>query len=142
MCALRAQVIWRNVSSFFLSEDCSTWARNIAATNVSIYAAAGATLINSVTLRLDGNKTVSLPVVNASTFAQGASPCLCNWVGARAAGCACRYLTSPTALEGPALLPSSGTQAQERISYPGVTVHLLVSWYVVEGQRFPSGSAL
>ena len=67
----RRQISWMNVSSYFLSDDCSYWFRDLAHSNVSIYAAAGATLTNSVTLSLQGPATVSLPVQNASTLANG-----------------------------------------------------------------------
>jgi hypothetical protein len=68
---MRAQMSWKNVTCYFLSDDCSVWSRDIKHSNVSIYAAAGATLINSVTLSLDNNVTVSLPVVNDTNYAQG-----------------------------------------------------------------------
>lgn len=68
---MRLQIKWTNVSGYFLSDDCSVWARNLAASNVSIYAAAGATLINSVTLSLAGPATVNLRTANATTEATG-----------------------------------------------------------------------
>lgn len=60
-----SQVIWRNMTTFFLSNDCSSWARLESRSAIGVFLAAGAQLQNSVTLSLDhGGATVQLPLVD------------------------------------------------------------------------------
>lgn len=66
------QLIWTNVTSFFLDDDCGSWSNGAANPALALYLNAGATLVNSVQLYLNGGrKSVSLPVLNIITDASG-----------------------------------------------------------------------
>ena len=53
------------MSTFFLSDDCSSWAKIGPQSGIGVFLRAGATLQNSVTLSLDhGRTTVMLPLVD------------------------------------------------------------------------------
>ena len=59
------QAVWVNMSTFYLSDDCSLWARNGPQSGIGVFLAAGSTLQNSVTLNMDqGGATVKLPLVD------------------------------------------------------------------------------
>ena len=59
------QAVWVNMSTFFLSDSCSSWAQLGPQSGIGVFLAAGATLQNSVTLNMDqGGATVALPLVD------------------------------------------------------------------------------
>ena len=59
------QAVWVNMSTFYLSDDCSLWAQNGPQSGIGVFLAAGSTLQNSVTLNMDqGGATVKLPLVD------------------------------------------------------------------------------
>ena len=59
------QCIWSSMSTFFLDDDCSSWAARGPSSGIGPLLAAGAQLQNSVTLLLDhGGGTVDLKLVD------------------------------------------------------------------------------
>ena len=50
---LHVQAVWVNMSTFFLSDDCSLWAQRGPQSGIGVFLAAGSTLQNSVTLNMD-----------------------------------------------------------------------------------------
>ena len=59
------QCIWDSMSTFFLDDDCSSWAARGPSSGIGPLLAAGAQLQNSVTLLLDhGGATVDLRLVD------------------------------------------------------------------------------
>lgn len=81
------QLIWTNITNFFLDDNCGSWSdRSNPA--LEVYYNAGATLVNTVQLFLDsGRKTVSLPILNRTNQAVGEyyTHFLCVGIGLRAA---------------------------------------------------------
>ena len=59
------QSIWVNMSTFFLDDNCGTWAQFGAQSAIGPFLKAGSVLQNSVTLNMDqGGATVELSLVD------------------------------------------------------------------------------
>ena len=62
------------MSTFFLEDDCSSWAQSGAQSGIGPFLRAGAELQNSVTLALDhGGATVELPLVDRQDRQRGSA---------------------------------------------------------------------
>ncbi len=64
---LGVQITWVNVTSFFLDDDCSSWARDAGTSSIGRYIANGATLQSNVIAVLDHSlHALALPVYDVN----------------------------------------------------------------------------